>query len=153
MSDLLVTAISRKVIRDQIASGLTTALVGLIKELAGYQKANFEDLTPFVRVYGEGSDRGTQGGNSIGALMTSYFYTAQVWVPYTWTVAAWNESDAEDAMDAIEQKVAEWLAADHGGASWHEIMYADRTRIAVLKTSTGKVYLVEDIPLQARVFV
>ena len=48
---------------------------------------------------------------------------------------------------------AEWLAADHDGASWHEIMYADRTRIAVLKTSTGKVYLVEDIPLQVRVFV
>lgn len=153
MSDLLVTAVSRKTVREAIATGLTAALGSSIKELAGYQKANFEDLTPFVRVYGEGSDRGAQGGNSIGALMTSYFYTVQVWVPYTWTATAWNENDAEDALDVIEQKVAEWLASDHDGSVWHEIKYADRSQIAVLKTNTGKTYLVEDIPLTVRVFV
>lgn len=153
MSELLVTTHSRKVIRDEIAAGLTTALSGIVQETVGYQKANFEDLTPFVRVYGEGSDRGARGGNSIGALMTTYFYTAQAWIPYTWTVAAWNEGDAEDAIDAIEQAVAEWVASDHDGANWHEIEYADRTRIAILKLNSGKVYLVEDIPLMARVFV
>lgn len=107
---------------------------------------------PFVRVYGEGSDRGSQGGNSIGALMTSYFYTVQVWIPYTWTVSSWNESDAEDALDEIEQAVAEWVAENPEGP-WHELEYGDRSQIAVLKSNSGKTYLVEDIPLKAWVFV
>lgn len=152
MSDLMVTTVSRKAVRDAISTGLDAALAGLVKELAGYQKANFEELTPFVRVYGEGSDRGSQGGNSIGALMTSYFYTVQVWIPYTWTVASWNESDAEDALDEIEQAVAEWVAGNPEGP-WHELEYGDRSQIAVLKSNSGKTYLVEDIPLKAWVFV
>lgn len=153
MSDLLVTTVSRSAVRNEIASGLTTALGNAIRQLAGYQKANFEDLTPFVRVYGEGSDRGARGGNSIGALMTTYFYTAQAWVPYTWPASGWNEEDAENAIDVVEQKVAEWVASDHGGASWHEIAYADRTFINILKLASGRVYIVEDIPLMVRVFV
>jgi len=145
-----LTETTRTQVRQALAAELTTLLTEA-SEVVRYQRVDI-GAWPFVRVFGNGSKRGVEGYDSIGCLATQYNYTIQVWVLMaSKTSNTWQEEQAEDLVDAIEQKIATWTAGDQVGKLWDELMYrSDGSRVDIFETK-AEIYLVEEIPIVATI--
>lgn len=144
-----LTETTRTQVRQALAAELTTLLTEA-SEVVRYQRVDI-GAWPFVRIFGDGSQRGADGHNSIGGLATQYLYTIQVWVLMaSKTTNTWQEEQAEDLMDAIEQKIATWVAGDQVGKLWDELAYRERSRVDIFETK-AEIYLVEEIPIVATI--
>lgn len=142
-----VTDTTRTEVRQAVAADLTTLLTEA-SEVVRYQRVDF-GAWPFVRVFGDGSQRGVDGYDSIGCVATQFLLTIQVWVLMaSKTNNLWQEEQAEDVLDAIEQKIAVWLTGVHVGRPWDELRYRERSRVDVYETK-AEMYLVEEIPIVA----
>lgn len=144
-----VTETTRTEVRRALAAALTTLLTEA-SEVVRYQRVDI-GTWPFVRVFGDGSQRGVDGYDSIGCLATQYLYTIQVWVLMaSKTSNTWQEEQAEDLVDAIEQKIATWVAGDQVGKPWDALAYRERSRVELFETK-AEIYLVEEIPIAATI--
>jgi len=119
-----MTSVSRKTARKQLASLLTTALVGpglLAEAVFDYQVGDFQGKTPVVVVTSASSERQRKGFG--GCWETAALLHIHVFVLYSDDTGAWTESDAEDRLDAIEAVVADVLLANGSTNVWNHLGY------------------------------
>lgn len=138
---------SRELTRDALVTLLDTALVSALAQGVIGHKPTGGDLQGkrvLVAVLSGGSLRRpfTMQGNR-----SSFRFEVQVWVLLSgdgWTVA-----QAEDRLDAVEQKVAETYEANRRASGspkeWDVLSYADFSMVQDVKTVQGVPYLVEGI--------
>ncbi len=125
---------NRKAWRAQIASELAAVLAGAGKPaqaLYAGQVADFDGLYPVVVVSSGGSDRLGDNGS---AQFAGLYLNVDVFVRYSDKANNWDELKSEDALDDIEQIVAEWVQANGNrppvaGSSiaWTNLAYVGRT--------------------------
>ena len=90
-----LTETTRTQVRQQVAAELTPLLTEA-SEVVRYQRVDI-GTWPFIRVFGDGSQRGVEHYDSIGCLATQYLLTIQVWVLMaSKTSNTWQEEQAED---------------------------------------------------------
>ncbi len=138
--------ISRKDVRQALASGLTTALTAA-QAVYRYQKSDFSQQSPVVRVYSSGSERPAMTARGI---RSKFFFTVELWVLYA-NGTTWDEEDAEDAMDTLEQQVMGYVANNQVTTTWTTLRYGRPSTLGNV-TVGGAPYLVEEIVLVAEVY-
>lgn len=144
-----MSVLSRETVRDEIASGLTTALAALAQAVYGQQEPVQAGLSPCVRVMGAGSRRPIVPETG---RRSRFRYTVQVWVLAYARDGSWTAAQAEDRLDALEQAIAQWFGDNQLGHNWTAIEYADYSNITSAVTEAGETYLVEDIPIEVYVY-
>lgn len=127
--------VNRKSFRAQIASELTALLVGTGKpaqSLYAGQVADFGGLWPAVVVSSAGSERPNE--SSYVAQTSTLLFDVDVFIKYSDEADGWDELDSEDALDDIEQIIADWVlqnstrAPQAGSAvAWTNLSFAGRT--------------------------
>lgn len=151
---------NRKPFRAQIASELTAVLVGVGKPaqaLFAGQVADFGGLWPAVVVSSAGSDRPNDSGYA--AQGTALLLNVDVFIKYSDTAENWDELNSEDALDDIEQIVAEWVlqnatrAPVAGSAvAWTNLTYSGRTDAEIPPVQIGgEEYRRERISLRVEI--
>ena len=112
---------SRKDARKHLAGQLKAQLVGTglpAQAVYDYRVGDFQGQSPVVVVSSGGSLRerfSFQGTKPKHAL------TIHVFVLYADETGAWTEADAEDALDDIEEIIANTLAANQKSSYWEAI--------------------------------
>ena len=141
------TPISRRVVREAIAAGLSAACTGA-QAVYAYGVSDFGSCWPVVRVMSRGSERPAMTAAGIRSRFT---YLVDVWVLYRDATAGWSERDAEDALDALEGEIIGWLSANQGGELWTSIYYGGGSTVDVINIA-GEPWLTEAIPVTAEVY-
>ena len=97
---------NREVQRDEIARILGVALASDVQEVWNYYKGDFKGRAVVVIVSSLGSQRpkATQQGRWLDAR-----YQIVVYVLYGDAAGNWDEADAEDKLDNLEQKIYDAL--------------------------------------------
>ena len=138
-------AIPRELVRDAIVGALRLALT-VAQNVEGH-KANIQGQWPAVRLLTDGSLRPQVTASGI---RSEFYYLVQLWVLY-YKEGLWTEAEAEDALDALEHQLAEWLANNQVGELWTALMFNGRSRVGTVNES-GETYLVEEIPIKVEVW-
>lgn len=138
--------INRKEVRRALAAGLSASMP-TAQAVYGYQKSDFGQQSPVVRVYSSGAERPSMTAKGI---RSKFFFTVEVWVLFG-KRAAWSEEDAEDAIDTLEQELIAWIAANQVTAWWTHLEYARPSLMGVV-TVGGMQYLVEEFSVAAQVY-
>jgi hypothetical protein len=105
-----------------LSAGLT-GVGGLVTAVYDYQKGDFKGASPVVAVTSGGSGRASL---TFQGMKATYELRIHVFVLYT-DGDAWNEDDAEDRLDDIEQKIADLIEANQTTDNWQAISYAERS--------------------------
>jgi len=137
---------SRSVVRKAIAAALEAELT-TVETVVNHQASTTGDTSPMLRVMSAGSDRppSVSAGN-----VSSFYIILQAWVFYGTVEGQWTEAQAEDALDAIEQEIADWVDNNQQSPGvWKTIRYAQRSRVDTVQFE-GEAWLVEDIILEVR---
>lgn len=137
-------AVSRKLYRQLLASEIGTALTNanLVQAVYGYRIGNFNGQSPVVIVTSAGSDRRQEITGSVDAEVELLF-AVDVFVLYADKASSWTEANAEDAIDDIEQTVADWVLTNANGiarteagqTSWFDLTFNDRSATGSLLQS------------------
>ena len=138
-------AVSRDIVRKAIVAALRPALT--VAQTVEGHKANIQAQWPAVFVLTAGSLRPqvTEQG-----IRSDFHYLAQLWVLYH-KDGMWTEGEAEDALDALEHQLAEWMANHQVGQLWTSLMFEGRSQVGII-TEGGEPYLVEEIPIKVEVW-
>lgn len=143
---------SRKDIRAQLKSLLQTGLVGTgkpVQVVYGGQIADFQGQSPVVVIASAGSERRRwtfQGGRAL------HRFKIFVFVLYKDEAAGWGEEDAEDALDDIEQAIADILDANAGKCDhWKSLLYNGASDCGGVPVG-GQEYRLETISVEAQGF-
>lgn len=139
------TALNRETVRDELVTQLRTALT-VAQKVEGH-KANIKGQWPALLLLTAGSLRPqfTESG-----VRSEFYYTAQLWVLYH-KDGLWTEAQAEDALDALEKQLAEWMANNQVGEIWTALMFDGRSRVGTINEG-GETFLVEEVPIKAEVY-
>lgn len=143
-------SVSRETVRDAMAVLLEAELVGAgnpVQAVYGYQIGDFVGLSPVVIVSSAGTGR--QRMTFEGSRATFYL-NVYIFVLYT-DEDAWNEDDAEDRLDSIEEKIAGVLDANQRTADWEALDYVDRSVCDGIEIG-GVEYRREVIPIKVEVY-
>lgn len=130
---------SRETIRDWLVTQLDTALVGdglPGKTVIGSKVDDLVGMTPLVSVLSAGSGRSRMTFSGVGSQLK---YEIQVWVSQAKT--GWTNAQAEDALDTIEQIIAE----TYESAADYTVEYDDESSVFEAVVS-GQPYYFERIP-------
>lgn len=123
-----MTTPKRTTARSDLAALLSTALVGTgkpVEAVYDYQPADFENKTPVVTVSSGGSMRTpwTMQGN-----LPVFVLYVHIFVLYSDADTGWDEEDAEDRLDLIEESIADVITANRKYAGhWSDIRMEDRS--------------------------
>lgn len=138
---------NRSAIRKKLAELLEADLT-TVEALYSYQKTQFSEGMPVVRVMSAGSLRppSIAAGNA-----TRFYFVVQVWVLFSEIDGNWTEENADDTLDAIETEIADWVDQNQQVVGyWKTVQYAQRSTTRIIEED-GEAWLVEDIPLEIRV--
>jgi len=140
---------NRKNTRSALTTLLETALVGgnLCQAVYGYQPADFGGKSPVATVSSAGSMRGKQNR---GIDKNEFYFNVHVFALYS-DGAAWNEDNAENAIDDIEAAVSRVVSINTTTNNWANIVITERT-IADSVEIGGIEYRREVISVQITVF-
>lgn len=137
----------RKDIRGHLQTLLQAGLVGEDKPVQvvyGGQIADFQKQSPVVVIASAGTERRRwtfQGGRAL------HRFTIYVFVLYKDEDAGWDEEDAEDLLDDIEEGIAGILEANAGKCDyWQSLAYDGASECAGVPVA-GEEYRVETIPV------
>jgi hypothetical protein len=142
---------NRETGRDALQTLLNTALVGTglpVQETYNYQVGDFKNKTPVVTVTSAGAERDQLSLST--RRISAFFYNIHVFVLYADTTSGWTEANAEDALDLIESKIDQTIAANLVTPNWRDIGYAGRTTAGSV-TIGGEEYRYEVIPVRVEV--
>lgn len=118
--------IARSTVRKAFAELLDDALVGSGKPaqvVYDYQVGDFAGASPVVVVSSGPIQRLIENfGNCDHAVILLNVY---VFVLYADNASGWDEADAEDAIDAIEQIIAETVINNQHRAEWNSAAYVE----------------------------
>lgn len=144
---------NRKTSRAALQVLLEAALVGVglpCQVVYGYRPANDRvesSATPFAFVCSAGTE--DDFGNTI-LQDTAFVFDVHSIVRYSDGVA-WNEDDAEDALDDIECAVRDMINDNRHATNWAHLEYLGSTNAADLDFDLGgQTYRHEIIRLRAR---
>ena len=137
---------NRKDIRKAVAAGLVTAMT-TAQAVYGYQKSDFDQQSPVVRVYSSGSERPSITARG---ARSKFFLSVEIWVLYA-TGATWTEENAEDAIDTLEKELIGWIADNQVTSLWTHLEYA-RPSLMGTVTVGGVPYLVEEFSIAVQVY-
>lgn len=145
-------SVSRQAPREALAALLSTALVGTGKPAAAvydYLVGDFQGQSPVVVVASGPIDRVR---DSLGACYrTAFTLRCYVFVAYSDPTGTWTESDAEDAIDAIEVLIADTVLANSRSVdNWDMLGYEAPTELDSV-TIGGVEYRREIITLRGEV--
>ncbi len=145
-----MTVLSRKTVRDEIATGLRTSLTGTEKPVSSVYANRVGKLngeSPVLLVLSGQSLRAFQGMGTkrYQSAMTieihSLIYDGDQNNPLT-------ESQREDKADEIEAGIAGWIADHQIGTSYRSLKYAQATDRLDVQMLDGNPYLLEIIYLE-----
>jgi len=145
-----MTPLSRKTVKEEIGSGLSTALVGSgkpVKALYTYQKGKLGGESPVLLVTSGVLFREFKG-------MGSTTYDSQFEIVCHLLVydgdenQPLTESQREDKGDEIEVGIATWIASHQKGTNYRALRYSAPTERASVQMLDGEPYLVEIIKLE-----
>ncbi len=136
----------RKDVRHAVAESLAAFLTGSLTILP-YQPTKLEG-SPIVTVLSAGSARPSLtglGNKSEFDLAVNHFILR--------SGENWTEQQAEDAMDDLDEQMADWLVKFKGKTmSWDAMELLDRSGISLFVPEGGKVYLKETYTIRIVVF-
>lgn len=141
---------NRETVRDAFTTLLSTALTGAgnpVQVVYGYQIGNLEGLSPVVIVSSAGTFRQRL---TLQGSRATFYLNVHIFVLYT-DESTWNEDDAEDRLDLIEEKIASVLDANQRTANWEALDYADRSVCDGVEIG-GVEYRREVIPIKVEVY-
>ncbi|MBN1815329.1 MAG: hypothetical protein JXA14_26090 [Anaerolineae bacterium] len=140
---------SREAVRDYLAGLLDDKLVDDLKivvEVLNHGVGDPQGRGPLVAVLSAGSNRPRATGKGNKSL---FRFNVQIWTPYG---DGRSRADAEDRADAIEQGVADVIAANCKSDHWYHIAYADYSTELDIQMDSGHEYLFESIPIEVGFF-
>lgn len=134
---------TREEVRDLLTEDLIEVLDN-VQAVYGYQKSDFAQLSPIVRILSDGTLLQEQ---SFTDYQLTYYFVIQVWVLRYSEAYGWTEEEAERLIDNIDYKVMQYLAGDTSERPWMSIGMTDRATVSVGANVAGEMFLVEDIPI------
>ena len=142
-------AVDRETSRDALTALLSTGVTSA-QSVYGYQKGDLGSESPVVVVYSSGANHNplTQQGNE-----TRFFFNVDAYILYNDPDnASYNEDNAEDILDAVENEIAQVIEDNRSnGVIWGWMGYAGES--VVLKIVLGgTTYLWESAPILVRVY-
>lgn len=138
------TTYTRQDIQDLLTADLD-ALLTNVQAVYAYQKSDFGQLSPIVRVMSDGTLLREQ---TFTSFQTTYYYNVQAWVVRYSVQYGWSEEEAEGLLNAISHTIVGYLDSDMSSKPWTSIDMVDRSTISVGGNEVaGEQFLVEDIPL------
>jgi hypothetical protein len=146
--------IDRKVLRDALATLLTTALVGTglpVNAVYSYQVADTKGKSPVVFVTSAGAWRRNPEKSTRPASFA--YLDVNILVLYSDGTVNWTEQHSEERLDLIEKKIGEVVAnnSDNPAQPWMSLDFAGRSEVTSVVIG-GKDYSWEIIPLQAQLW-
>lgn len=138
--------VNRKAVRQAIAAGLSSNMP-TAQVVYRYQKSDFDQQSPVVRVFSAGSERPTitaRGSRS------KFHVNVELWVLYD-NGGGWTEEKAEDAIDTLEQELTAWVSSNQVTSLWTSLHFGQQSVLGNIIVG-GVPYLVEEIALIAEVY-
>lgn len=138
---------SRKEARAHLAGQLAGALVGAGKPAQAvydYRVGDFQGQSPVVVVSSGGSNRERF---TFRGTKPSFELTIHVFVLYADEAGTWTEENAEDALDDIEEVIAETLTANQRTNYWEAISFVEPSQTGSVMVG-GKEYRTEVISVR-----
>lgn len=119
-----MTSVNREWARDRLTSLLSTALssASLTQAVYGYQVGDFGGQSPVVVVTSGPIERVADSFGTCWRTQATLY--VHVFVLYS-DGGTWGEDDAEDAIDAIEAKIADVVADNAHTVSWSNLAFAE----------------------------
>ena len=141
--------VSRETIRKKLAADMAVYLTRAAR-VDNHQKSDLGDDMPVVRVISAGAIR----PQTIAAGRRSKFkFTIQLFVQHSEVDGVWTNSDAEDALDALEQQVADYVSDNQNIPDfWTHLAYDDSGSVVYTAKQNSIVWLVEDINVVVEVY-
>lgn len=139
----------RQLRREALAAHLK-ACVSACDQAAifAYQIGDFGTLSPAMRVLSAGSERPKLTNRGRSARM---LFSVQIWVLAVDPDAGWTEQQAEDALDACEQQVADAVdAGNHKTDVWAGLDIVGQSEVT-REILGGKQYLFEEVTVAVTV--
>lgn len=146
--------VDRKVLREALATLLTTQLVGVglpVNAVYAYQVADTKGKSPVVFVTSAGSWRRNPEHST---RPTSIAYLdVNILVLYSDGTASWTEQHSEERLDLIEKMIGEVVAnnSENPAMPWMFLDFAGRSEVTSVVIG-GKDYSWEIVPLQAQLW-
>jgi len=146
-------AANRESVRDEIATGLGTVLVGTGLPAAQVlnHKAGKNDMaagTPLVAVLSAGSTRTRMTGQGVRSTFKFEIHTLVLSVSDD--SSTWTEANAEDRLDLIDKTVADWFESNPKGTNYG---YAALDESSIDEVAVGgESYLLEVTPVTVEVY-
>jgi len=145
-----MTVLSRKTIKEEIATGLSTALVGSGKPaiaLYSYQKGKLGGESPVILVTSGTLDREFKGMGST-TFDSRFIIDCHVLVYDGDENQPLTETQREDKGDELEVGIATWVASHQKGTNYRALRYQKPTERASVVMLDGEPYLLEIISLE-----
>jgi len=143
-----MTVLSRELVRDEIATGLASALTGSGKPVSSvynHQKGKLSNESPVVLVMARSIDRRIDGIGAkryrsiIGIELHVLVYDGDKSNPL-------SESQREDRLDTIEAAIADWAANNQSGTNYQALEFTSQpTEVMKVPNVDGSPYLLEII--------
>lgn len=146
-----MSAQNREVVRDEIATGLETALTGEDKPVLAvynHQPGKLDGASPVILVLSGPIQRRIQGigtqryYNTVDIEIHALVYDGKENQPLT-------EDAREDKLDKVEQLIADWFATHQVGENYRNVEYTpkptEKRRVTYLD---GNPYQLEVIPVR-----
>lgn len=138
--------VSRKDVRQAIAAGLA-ANMPTAQVVYRYQKSDFDQQSPVVRVFSAGSVRPTMTARG---SRSKFHFSVELWVLYD-NGGGWSEEKAEDALDTLEKELVAWVSNNQVTSLWTSLNFGQQSVLGNVIVG-GVPYLVEEIMLIAEVY-
>lgn len=136
-----MTIQSRRAVREEVGAVLTNALAVIAQYVYTDQPPSFGGQSPVVVVASDGSGRDGTNKRTFGGPIAPTFYLDI----YTFVLSATENGD--DALDGLEQRIAQAVSDNPSGNTWTAIGYGGRTETTFVTIVDGSEYKRERIPL------
>ena len=138
--------INRETVREQFASLLSSALVGVGKPaevVYSYQVGDFKGKSPVVVVTSAGSDR----GSPLVKSETVFFLEVYAFVLYALEDGTWTEEQSEDRLDLLEKSIVDVINDANDSGTWQSVETNGESVIDSVEIG-GDEYRYETIPIR-----
>lgn len=138
-----MSVLSRKAVREEIGQILTIRLEGSsASKIYTDQPTSFDGRSPVVVVTSDGTER---DGNAMQRTFSGPVAPRFMIDVYVFVLA--ETTNADDALDELESKIAEFVAVYPSAQTWTAIGYRERSETTFIVVQDGSEYKRERIPL------
>lgn len=143
------TAVSRKVIRDELVGKLTPPLTGTgpYQQVLNYDKRDFDGKTPILMVLSVGTQRDPFGINTDKYRTFFRFNLLSFILNKPITKDGYTEQDIEDTLDLCEKELVDAIKDNRRNVGFWESLYleVDESSEVIPANVGGEPYLMETV--------